>query len=365
MSRLSTKLTCVVTLTFLVLATVVFAQERDSSWGTPKAPCMAGKKVTPVPSNLGAIEPAMGLLPGSISPSALVFPNSQYAAGGAGLRNRTRAHIQITGGNANLQLATAGVMYWAIITTGPAPAQYYTVKLINEQAGLKKKLTGTVIGTGPSPCWPGDTITVFRVLVPSSPGGPLGQLSQGDYEVDVSSGAANVYNDPWVGTPSAPEWEGVSLILVFPGDQNANGTVAFYDTGIAGMTFGGTHLFGDTLGYTLVLPPSASGPFRFTTIGADGQVGNSVSAAFPQIAAEQTFIDNTQIAGFTRTPHRAPDTLDPDSDWNGTIAGPLPQLWDTTSHTISPGPEGSMDVTYTNAKDDCLTPVANVVFLLP
>jgi hypothetical protein len=166
-----------------------------------------------------------------------------------------------------------------------------------------------------------------------------------------------------VGTSSPPEWEGVSLILVFPGDTNNNGTVAFYDTGISGVTFGGT--FGDTMAYTLQLPTNGV-PRYFYNVGADGQVGNSIAGAFAQIDAEQLFINNKQVSGFPRVPGNAPDTLDPDSDWNGTIAGPLPQLWDTTGHTLNlGGTNGSLDVVYTNAKADLLTGVANVTVQLP
>lgn len=160
---------------------------------------------------------------------------------------------------------------------------------------------------------------------PKRSGRPAGNTHDGRLPDNVASGAANNYGDPWLQTPSAPEWEGVSLILVMPGDSTTNGTVAFYDTGIAGITCGGT--FGDSLGYTLVLPTTtAQNPWYWHNIGADGQVGVSLAAAFPQIAAEQMFISNTQIGGFPRTPGTAPETLDPDSDWSETIAGPLPQL---------------------------------------
>jgi hypothetical protein len=371
------KTTSVLTLTLLTLATMAFAQEqRDLTWGTSKAPCMAGRKVTPALSHLGTIAPATGRLPGesddvnsdAISGSSLVFPNSQYAAGGAGLRNRTRAHIQITGlpGPKVPMSATAAVMYWAIITEGPAPKQYYTVRLTNMQSKLTASLTGTVIGTGPSPCWPGDTITVFRVLVPTGSFGPLGNMSTGDYEVNVSTGAANTYGDPWI-APSAPEWEGVSLILIAPGnpgDPFHNATVAIYDTGIAGNTFGGGPPpgFGDIEEYTLLLPPNTAGSGTFTNIGADGQVGVSTSAAFPQVVGERTFINFKQVAG--RPGGSPPDSLDTDSDWNGTIAGPLPQLWDTTTHTIGPfGSSPTMDVSFTSVTSDCVTQVANVVLI--
>ncbi len=234
----------------------------------------------------------------------------------------------------------------------------------NEQSKKSAKLTGTVVGTGLSPGWPGDTITVFRVLVPTDPNGPLGPTNVGDYKIEVSTGASNDYSNPFFGTPSAPEWEGVSLILVFPGDSNNNGTVAFYDTGISGVNFGGD--FGDTMEYTLELPTQGT-PRYFYNIGADGQVGNSTGADFAFIDAEQLFLNNVQFSGFPRNPGKAPEELDPDSDWNGTIAGPLPQLWDTTGHTInSLGKTGGiLDVTYTNAKKDLLVGVANVTVQLP
>jgi len=359
---------CILTLTFLALVSVVFAQEeRNDTWGTGRAPCMAGKAVKPAPAYLGRIEAATAEIPGrDPGPSALVFPNSVVAAGGAGLRNRTKAHIQITG----LQgfSAQAALLYWAIITTGPAPSKFYTVKLTNEQTSLTASLTGTVVGTGPPPCWPGDTITVFRALVPTGASGPLGNLTAGNYTVVVPPGdtlSHPLFGDPWVGTSSPPEWEGVSLILVGSTTGLLAGTTAIYDTGIAGFTFGGgPAAFGDTLSFTLVMPPGSQtlGPTAFYNIGADGQVGTSIDANLP-VAFEQTFINTTQVAGFTRTPGTAPSTLDTDSDWNGTVAGPLPQLWDTVGHSISPGVTSTLDVTFTNAKEDCLTQVATVVFI--
>ncbi len=124
------KSTCVLTLTVLALASVVFAGEKQNlKWGTSDSPSMVGVKVDRIPANLGKMQPATGVIPGknTIGVSSLVFPDSQVAVGGATLRNRTRAHIQLTGGNVNHANATAGVMYWAIITTGPAPSQYYSV----------------------------------------------------------------------------------------------------------------------------------------------------------------------------------------------------------------------------------------------
>jgi hypothetical protein len=368
---------CVLTLTFLALVSVVFAQEERNAWGTKDAPCMKGKTVTLPPAHLGRIEPATAEIPGrdqAGGPSSLVFPNSQVSAGGVGLRNRTRGHIQVSGVPSGSSPAIAAVMYWAVITQGPAPAQFYTIKLTNEQTMKTASLTGTVVGTGPPPCWPGDTITVFRVLVPTGASGPLGQVKPGNYTVVVPPGNSlngPDFSDPFaVLGPTPPMWEGASLILIMEGTGSKSGTTAIYDTGIAGNTFGGgSSAFGDTEAFTLLLPTLGTvGPTAFYNIGADGQTGfepTPYSGILPvpklQLAFEQTFINGTLVAG--RPLGVPPSTLDTDSDWNGKIAGPLPQLWDTVGHTISPGVTPTLDVVFTNAKADCLTQVATVVFV--
>ena len=95
----------------------------------------------------------------------------------------------------------------------------------------------------------------------------------------------------------------------------------------------------------------------FHNIGADGQLGRSITA-FPGTAQEITTIGNGQrIAG--------PGSPTGESDWNGGVGKPLPQLWDTTSHNITAeaqraGIRAVLPVVV-QAPDDCLTPVANVV----
>jgi hypothetical protein len=366
------KITFVLALAMLMLAGTIFAQEkRNLAWGTKDAPCMAGVQVEAVRPNLGEIQPATGVIPGrdanpDTASTTLVFPSSYYAAGGAGLRNRTTATINISGLNGG-QPAYAGVLYWAIITEFPDTdiRQFFTVTLTNEQNGLSHTFTGTRVGQGISPCWNGTAIQVFRAEFDARSFGPLGVVTSGRYTVTVAPGSVTDGSDPWsVTNPLPPLWEGVSLILVASGFDYQ--TVVFYDKGIAGSTWGGP--FGSATSYTLVLPPTGAPkaplftPAAYTSIGADGQVGESTTGIYPQYNAKQVFLNFKQISGPPKS--TAPDFEDPDNDWNGAISGPLPQLWDTSTHTlIGYGGTHEVVVDDTNAIGDCLTVVANVVLL--
>jgi hypothetical protein len=113
----------------------------------------------------------------------------------------------------------------------------------------------------------------------------------------------------------------------------------------------------------LLVPTFTNDTMKFTTIGADGQVGSSV-AAENAVATENTYIDNfppfpLHLAGPT-----APlaSNTDPDSDWNGNSGAPLPQLFDVTTHQFILSPPGfdSLHVHYTSA-GDCTNVIANVV----
>jgi len=107
------------------------------------------------------------------------------------------------------------------------------------------------------------------------------------------------------------------------------------------------------------LPKAATGTLTlFDNIGADGQQGNS-RKALSGFADEITKINGKVVAG--------PGSLYNDSDWNGSSARPLPQLWDDTGHDITfatPSGTTSLSITIANKGEtsfDCLTPVANVV----
>jgi len=322
---------------------VLGADTQHNAWGTSSSP--TASQVKPMVS-LGHIVP--GHTPANptmdIPPSSLVFYGSQYATGGVALRNRKTGNIAVSGLAGG---ATAAFLYWGVITTGPAGLSLSTVTLarVYPKPSVSAPITGVAVGTGPSPCWPGDTITLFRAGIPV----PALVTGNGSYQITLKAGGSADGGDPWVEPPVLPLWEGASLVVVAPG----SGTVAIYDTGLAGNTFLGG------LSYTLDLPVPASG---FSTlldnVGADGQIGSS---RFAFVTGETTFINGVQISG--------PGGLDSDSDWDGSSGWPLPQLWDDTGHDITPAtPSGTVSlnifinsVNPVTGASDCLTPAVNVV----
>src|SRR4029077_17453895 len=105
----------------------------------------------------------------------------------------------------------------------------------------------TVVGTGPTPCWDGDTITVMRATIPLNIA-----TGNGSYQVIILSGATGATDgsDPWVNRV-LPEFEGASIVIVGTGPA----TVSIFDSGLSGHTFHGN----PGLTYMLMLPTSATG----------------------------------------------------------------------------------------------------------
>jgi hypothetical protein len=209
-------------------------------------------------------------------------------------------------------------------------------------------VTGTLLGTGPSPCWDGSGINVYKASVPLTVA-----TGNGSYKVTIKPTAVGLTDgsDPWVRSGVFPAWEGTSLVIVGSG----SGIVSIYDAGFAGTTFVGS------LSYTLLLPANASGTLTlWDNIGADGQFGPRGRSA-NSASDEATSINGVAVAG--------PGGLNNDSDWNGSSGFPLPQLWDDTGHDITsatPAGTDTLAVTITTSPGpslDCLTTVANVTEL--
>lgn len=272
-----------------------------------------------------------------------VYTNAQYGTGGVGLRNRAGGALNVSNVN---KPTKAAFVYWAVITTGAPTAAVKSVKIqrIAPTASAVATVAGTAIGVTASPCWSGDTTTVYKAAV------PLGIANgAGTYQITLLAGAsgATAGGDPWFSAQKLPLMEGASLVVVGTGKAN----VSIFDRPLAGNMFSGN------LTYTLGLPVAATGRnVTFDNIGADGQLGASRDAN-PAISGEITTINGIPYAG--------PGSDLVDSDWNGAIAGPLPQLWDTTGHQINdaaPAGTTSLNVSV-DAFSDCLVPVANVVAL--
>ena len=265
-----------------------------------------------------------------------------------GLRNRLVGGIEVSGVPTPVR---AAFLYWATITNGAPPlggGNSQDPAPLPAARSAIAPLRGVVVGTGPQLCWAANRITVYRAAVPLAI-----TSAAGHYEVQFARVASgNVRgSDPFFGSPVLPLLEGASLVMVGAG----NTTVALYDRGLAGATFG--RVAGKSLTYTLRLPVAFPGEvLQLELVGADGQHGNS-RRADAGVSGETTLVNGGLIAG-AGSPYR-------DSDWNGNVAGPLPELWDNTSHQIAaaaPAGASSIDVEF-RTQSDCLTPVMNGVGL--
>ena len=297
-------------------------------WGRPPAATtLAAPRVT---VDLGRIAPTFR------------FDNASVAVGAVGLRNRGQGGISISGVSTPMKRAFA---YWAVITNGPPTAAAANISIKRGVAnGPFTNIAGTAIGSGPSPCWRGDRVTVFRGAIPLS-------LASGNglYLILLRPGAneSTAGESPWEAS-DPPLFEGVSIVLVGSG----NSTVTVYDRGFAGEMF-----FGDLL-YRLNSPVSVANAREVVlhNIGGDGQTGVGVRD-IAATAGEVTTLNGRRIAG--------PGSPAGSGDWNGNVAAPLPQLWDTTAHEVTAAAKAGSTPTILpftiKAPDDCLVTVANVL----
>jgi len=317
----------------------------------PVAPAAADGGVLGTRSALGGKLAAPAAVNAGTINSTNTYVNASFATGGTGLRNRGEGAIQISGVTGPVK---AAFIYWAVITQGPPPAAVQQIEIRRGVAGgAFTTLTGSLRGTGATPCWQGDRTTVYRKAIPLSIAN-----GNGIYVVRLKPGANGSTNggSPWaLPSPPLPLFEGASIVIVGTGQSR----VAIYDTGLAGKTFF------DQLTYKLNLPVNVSDSpeVLFHTIGADGQIGNGVKAN-AVTAGEVTRINGVAIAG--------PGSPAP-GDWNGNIAAPLPQLWDNITHDVTsatasdnPSTVATFNVQMPGTTDrDCVVPVANVMSILP
>jgi hypothetical protein len=145
-----------------------------------------------------------------------------------------------------------------------------------------------------------------------------------------------------------PLFEGVSIVLVGTGTSR----VAVYDSHLAGKMFYGR------FAYQLNSPISVAGATTvlFHNVGADGQSGVGVDE-IAGTAGEVTTLNGRKIAG--------PGSPGGTGDWNGSVAAPLPQLWDNATHDVTNAAKAGANPSQLSfvitAPDDCLVSVANIL----
>ncbi len=309
-------------------AQTALSARNQQNWGRPSA--ASGQTSIPLATtNLGQISPAF------------TFSGASFGTGAVGLRNRGEGGISISGVAAPIQRAFA---YWAVVTDGPPTASAASINMKRGVAnGPFTSIAGTAIGSGPTPCWTGDRVTVYRGIIPLS-------LATGNglYLIQLKPGAngSTAGQSPWIASVP-PLFEGLSIVLVGTGTS----TVAVYDTTLAGK------MFFDLFAYKLRVPVTMAGASEvlFHNIGADGQTGVGVDDV-AATAGEITSLNGRAIAG--------PGSPAGSGDWNGGVAAPLPQLWDNTTHDITDAAHSGPGLVLSfiiKAPDDCLVSVANIV----
>lgn len=277
-------------------------------------------------------------------PPVVASPNAYYtsasvASGGVALRNRTTGVIHISGLTGAAQAAW---LYVAVLiapsSTAPTTLTFKLHRLSPTNLPTTSNVTAKLVKVAGDPCWASGGTAIYRAPVNA----PLAGFN-GLYQITLPTKGLiftnNTGADPWAGPVTFPNAEGASLVIVGTGSQ----TVAIYDSQSAEFSAAYT--------YSLTLPSATGASLRFDTIGADGQVGGSTSASAAS-SGETVSINGTQISG--------PGAPDSDSDWNGTIGGPLPQLWDDTAHTFAINAGTSVLNVTTTPPGDCLVAVANV-----
>lgn len=307
----------------------------------------------PIPEDLGDIQPSE------------VFDNTAVVANGVGLRNRKMGVINLVGIPRGATIKRA-YLYWGWASLdAPIPGVHDKMLLHRLRPAPPNRpgaiVDGTLVGSGDDPCWYGDSNFVYRADVTAEVTG------NGMYAVSClhGQGAAGQYDsaNPWPAS-EPPLKEGASLVVFYSTADTTSTAYLYDDGGLAGSQFAG--IPGAT--WTLLgIAGSLNGRALYFSIGADGQTGSGYPA-LPDNGREQTTL-STAFGSYLAA---GPDSNYNDSDWNGGDGKPLPQLWDTHGHDVSPIFPAGEDLRYLevvvanpvgDAGADCLVAVANVLVI--
>ncbi len=133
------------------------------------------------------------------------YTNSSYVADGTGVRNTGRGTISLRVPK-NTVLRDAW-LYWIILNTTAGPHD-------NEITVNGERVTGQLIGSGPSPCWDG-TGFAYRANINSVLGDT--ELKGGDFGMTIG-GMSTLFKDgrsPWEITAGLPKAEYVGAVIVY------------------------------------------------------------------------------------------------------------------------------------------------------
>jgi hypothetical protein len=262
-----------------------------------------------------------------------------HVANGTGLRNAGWGTIRLRGVPPR-SVAVDAVVFWGLVDPNPQPQ----VTINFEGHPVPARL----LGVAQEPCWNGGSYALYVAnvlhLIPPA--------INGDYQVDGFPSAVSQGGDPWTPPTATPMAEGASLVLTFSNASIPANSVVYTHYG-PGYFDALNSPF--NVNNALFPPLPGNSYLRQTRIGADGQIGASLTPFFG-VPNESTAINGFQIKG-----PGAP--VDQDSDWNGDDGVPLNQLWDTHSTDIRGligAGAGNYIVTYVS-NGDCVNPSVHVL----
>ncbi|HUO17708.1 MAG TPA: hypothetical protein VMX38_22185 [Verrucomicrobiae bacterium] len=292
-----------------------------------------------VNSKYGSAAPQWAVVGPVVEPSSTeIYPNADYSTGGVALRNVGQRSVIVSGSPTTGSIDA--IAYWSVL--GPIKnADYYiTVRRLwpnPTTAPYMVTVFGTLIAIGGDPCWGSTGNYIFKAHLPTTV-----VTGNGNYLISFAPAASGLTtgDDPWVHN-AFPAMEGAALVVLKTGTH----VVSVFDSQ-AGITFAGP------LSYTLSLLVPTTGQVLWDNIGADGQLGTSLT---PTVTGKTTTVNGTLVAG--------PGAPDMDSDWDGSAGWPLPELFDVTGHDVTiAAPAGSLALNVAfQAQGDCVTTIADVV----
>lgn len=222
-----------------------------------------------------------------------------YVTAGVGLRNRGAGNLTVSGIPSGAQIVKA-YLFWAVLGGSPAASNF------DDGVFGGSAITGTLIGSGPTPLWPPTTNGyAYRANVTQLINGNGGYALSG-----FASGRTNGADPFTEPTSLAPLAEGASLVVVYSRADLPRARVVVHN--------GYSMIHQQSRTITMSWGFGASGSLdkaRTTFIGGDGQLNYTESA---------TRFNGTTLASV---------------DWDGTD-GPLPRysqgnLWDTDTVNVT------------------------------
>lgn len=197
------------------------------------------------------------------------YESANYVAAGTGVRNTGMGTISLRVPK-GATLIDAWV-YWDILNTTAGPKdKNITVNGV--------KLSGTLIGSGISPCWPAPTGFAYKANITLVPGLSSGKITIAGVSSKIKDGSS-----PW-DTFMSPAADDVHAVLIFHDPKNLGSTVTIFD-GYSEFS-GGLATFAVPAGTTM-----------FTSLIGDGQVVGVV----PPFGPFAKSVSYTPIPGVTTT----------------------------------------------------------------